>query len=109
MAADHLVVNALDDVGDVEVARLGGKLRVEHDLEQKIAQFAGEFGRDARVESVEDFVGLFDKIGAQRFVGLLAVPGAAVWRPKPRLERYQIVEKLPGLALAAQFFLPCGR
>ena len=77
VAADHFVVDFADDVVDGEAARFGGDLGVEEDLEEEVAQFFGEFGVVAGVESVEDFVGFFDEVGAESGVGLLAVPGAA--------------------------------
>ena len=77
MAANHFFVDFPDDVGDGETAFFTGNLRVEQDLEEEIAKFFGEFDVVGGVESVEDFVGFFDEIGAKGGVGLFAVPGAA--------------------------------
>jgi hypothetical protein len=77
VAANHFVVDFADDVVDGEAATFGGDLGVEEDLEEEVAEFFGEFGVVAGVESVEDFVGFFDEVGAEGGVGLLAVPGTA--------------------------------
>ena len=77
MAANHFFVDFADDVGDVETVLLVGDLRVEEDLEEKIAKFFSEFGVVGGIESVEDFVGFLDEVGAEGGVGLLAVPRAA--------------------------------
>ena len=83
VAADDLRGDGRLDVGQVEDARLGGELGVEHDLEQQVAELAGELGRGARLERVVDLVGLLEQVLAQRLVGLLAVPRAAVGLAQP--------------------------
>jgi len=77
VAANHLLVDLTDDVGNIEALFLMCDLRVEENLEEKVAEFFGEFGVIGRVERIEDLVSLFNKIGAERGMGLLAVPGAA--------------------------------
>ena len=88
--AEHVRVAAHDlgadralDVGQVEDALLGRELRVEHDLEQQVAELAGQ-GRAHRVaERVVDLVGLLEQVPAQGLVRLLAIPGAAVRLAQP--------------------------
>ena len=71
------------DVGEVEDALLGGQLGVEHDLQPQVAELAGQLGRGAGLERVVDLVGLLEQVLAQRLVGLLAVPRAAVGLAQP--------------------------
>ena len=78
VAADDLGRDRRLDVGQVEDAGLGGELGVEHDLEQQVAELAGQRRRGAGLERVVDLVGLLEQVLAQRWVGLLAVPRAAV-------------------------------
>ena len=78
VAADDLRGDRGLDVGQVEDAGLGGELRVEDDLEQQVAELAGQLGRRAGLERVVDLVRLLEQVLAQRGVGLLAVPRAAV-------------------------------
>ena len=66
------------DVGQVEDAGLGGELGMEHDLEQQVAELAGQRRRGPGLERVVDLVRLLEQVLAQRRVGLLAVPRAAV-------------------------------
>ena len=82
VAAVELVVHAAGDVGEGELARLGGEGGVEHDLEQQVAQLLLEvlvalagLGVDA-VEGVDDLVGLLEQVALERLVGLLLVPRA---------------------------------
>ena len=62
---------------------LGGQLRVEDDLEQQVAELAGELRRRAALERVVDLVRLLEEVVAQRGVGLLPVPRAAVGLAEP--------------------------
>ena len=78
MAADDLRRDRGLDVGEVEHAGLGGELGVEHDLQPQVAELAGQLGRGPGCERVVDLVRLLEQVLAQRFVGLLAVPRAAV-------------------------------
>ena len=83
VAADDLGGDRGLDVGQVEDAGLGGQLGVEDDLEQQVAELAGELGRGAGLERVVDLVGLLEQVLAERLVGLLAVPRAAVRLAQP--------------------------
>ena len=71
------------DVGQVEDALLGAELGVQDDLEEQVAELLGEGRRRARLERVVDLVGLLEQVLAQRLVGLLAVPRAAVGLAQP--------------------------
>ena len=78
VAADDLRREGRLHVAQVEHALLRGELRVQHDLEQQVAELAGELGRGPGLERVVDLVGLLEQVVPQRRVGLLAVPRAAV-------------------------------
>ena len=78
MAPDDLRGDRGLDVGQVEDAGLGRKLGVEDDLQPQVAELAGQLGRGTGLERVVDLVGLLEEVLAQRRVGLLAVPRAAV-------------------------------
>ena len=83
VAPDELFVQAARDVVRVERPLLPRELRVQRDLQKKVAQLVAETRRIARVESGERLVGLLQKVRAQRDVRLLAVPGAPVGCAKP--------------------------
>ena len=92
VAANHFVVDLADDRGDIEAAFFVGDLRVEEDLEEKVAEFFGEFGVVGGVESIEDLVGFFDEVSAEGRVGLFTVPRAAVRGAKPGHDGDQFLE-----------------
>ncbi len=89
---DHFFVHFTDHVADGEAAFFCRDLRVKHDLEQKIAHLFGEFVVVAALERVQNFIGLFNQIGPERRVGLLAIPRAAVRSAKTRLQSHQFLE-----------------
>jgi len=72
--------------------RFGGELRVEHDLEEQVAEFLAQFRIDAVFDRIDDFVGLFDEVAHERGVGLLAVPRARA--PQAGHDLHQIVPVL---------------
>jgi hypothetical protein len=84
MAADELAVEVVEDVGDGEVALVGGHLGVEEDLQNQVAEFLGQVGKVAALDGVEDFVGLFKGVFADGVEGLFAVPWAAARSAKTR-------------------------
>jgi hypothetical protein len=53
-------------------------LGVEDHLEQEVAEFLGQCRRRSGLERVIDLVRLLEEVLAQRFVGLLLIPWAAV-------------------------------
>ena len=82
VAADDLAGDRGLDVGQVEDAGLRGQLGVEDDLEPEVAELGGQLRRGAAGEGVVDLVGLLEEVVAQRLVGLLAIPRAAVGLPQ---------------------------
>jgi hypothetical protein len=83
MAPDDLRGNRGLHVGEIEHTGLGGELRMEDDLQPEVAQLARELGRGTGLERVVDLVRLLEEMLAQRSVGLLAIPRAAVGRAQP--------------------------
>src|SRR6266851_2138969 len=80
----HLGGDRLRHLRGVEAPLLGGDLRVHRDLEQKVAQLFFDLGVVARVDRLEELVGLLEQVGPQRLVGLLTIPRTAPWRAQSR-------------------------
>ena len=83
MPANELFVQASRDLARVERSLLARELRVQGDLQQKVAKLVSEASRIARVERGEGLVRLLEKVRTQRFMGLLAIPRAAVRCSEP--------------------------
>ena len=83
MAPDDLAPDRGLDVGHVEYAGFGRQLGVKHDLEQQVAELAGEVGRGLLAQGVVDLVCLLQQMLLQGDVSLLAIPRAAVRPPQP--------------------------
>ena len=98
---------AARDVGDRERAGLRRQHRLDHHLEEQVAQLV--FERVVRAERdlalrrvgrqlfdrLDDLVGLFEHVPAQAVVRLLGVPGAAARAAQPLGEREQARELGP--------------
>jgi tRNA1(Val) A37 N6-methylase TrmN6 len=80
MAAPDFSVHPGDHIRHAKLARLGGNLGVEQNLQQQVAKLLRRVGRIVLVERLERFVGLLEQIAADGFVRLLAVPRAALGR-----------------------------
>jgi hypothetical protein len=80
VAADKFLAGVLCGVLESEGAALGGKVGVEDDLEQKVAEFLAEVGVIGIGDGVNGLAGFLEESGAEGFVGLLAVPRATVGR-----------------------------
>ena len=74
---------------------------MKYDLEEQIAEFGGKILRVATLHCVEDFVRFFEEECAERFVRLLAIPGAAAGGAQLGLEREQIFEEIAGAAIGS--------
>ena len=77
MARDHLVADRRDHVGEIEVPAFLRHLRVEHDLQQQIAELVAKRGVVAPVDRVGDFVGFLDRVRRDRVEVLFEIPRAA--------------------------------
>ena len=80
VAAHQLVGDALQRVGDREVAGLGLELRDKHRLEHEVAELLAERRVIVAVDRLEHLVGLLEHERLQRVDRLLAIPRAAVGR-----------------------------
>lgn len=93
VAALHLVADRTGHVGKAERTLLTGHLRMEHNLQQQIAQLVLQVDQITAVDRVGYFVGFLD--GVRRDAGkiLLQVPGAAALRvAQPRHDAQQAVQ-----------------
>jgi hypothetical protein len=61
--AHHLVADRRHHVVEAEMTGLGCHLRMEHHLEQQVAQFVAQALHVAMVDGVGDLVGFFDGVG----------------------------------------------
>ena len=96
--AEHVRVASHDlsrdgpiDIGQVEFPLLGGELRVEDHLQEEVAQLLGEVGGRAVLDRVDRLVGLLEQVRAQREMGLLPIPRAAVGGAQPSADRRHAV------------------
>jgi hypothetical protein len=80
MAADHFVANGRDHVGEGEGTLLLGHARMEHDLQQQVAQLVSQFAHVAVLDRVGDLVRLLDGVGRDGGEVLFTVPGTAAIR-----------------------------
>ncbi len=62
MAADHLVGHGLHHIAEIEQPGFLGHAGVEHDLEQQIAQFAGQRLHVVVGDGAGDFVSFLDGV-----------------------------------------------
>ena len=75
--ADHLGGDGLDDAAEVECALLLRHLRVEHDLQQQVAELVAQIDQIAARNRVGHLVGLLERVGGDGLEILLEIPGAA--------------------------------
>ena len=83
VARDHFRGFLLRDRSCVEAPFVGSDLRVHRDLQQHVAKLFAKLAVVAGVDRLQQLVGLFEQVRAQRFVRLLFVPRAAVRCAKP--------------------------
>ena len=76
MTVDQLVAQAVDHIRIVERSGFGAQFRVEDDMQHQVAQLLADALHVAVENGVGQFVGLLDRVAAQRLEGLLAVPRA---------------------------------
>ena len=77
MTADQFGRDRLDHAAEIEQPCLLGHPRMEHDLQQQVAELLAQIVRIAALDRVGDFVGLFKRVGSDGREGLLEVPRAA--------------------------------
>ena len=78
MAPRHLVAYCLDDIVEAKMSCLFGHARVEHDLQQQVAEFVAQPGEVAAIDRIGDFVGFLDRVRNDGLETLRAIPVASV-------------------------------
>ena len=97
VAPDQLSDDAVGHVVDVPPSLVGGHLRVEHDLQQQVAELVAEAFVVAPVDRVEDLVGLLEQVPGQRAVVLFRVPRTPAGPPKPGHHPDEVEQPLAAL------------
>ena len=92
VAPHQLCRDAVDRIGDGEVALLLGDARQEHDLEEQVAKLLAQAGLVAGVERFQRLVGFLQQEGPQAGQRLHAVPRAAVGPAQGGHDADEIVE-----------------
>ena len=78
VATDELLVEAARHVVDVELAGVGGHLRMEEHLLEHVAKLLAKVSDVVGIDGVDRLVSLLNHIHRDGGVSLLAVPGAAI-------------------------------
>ena len=94
VAVDELLDEALRDVVDVPTAVVGGHLRVEHDLEQHVAELVAHRVVVAGVDRLEQLVRLLEQVTRERLMRLLGVPRAPAGAAQPRHHAHEVEQPL---------------
>jgi hypothetical protein len=99
VAAGHLGADRVGHVGEVEQAAFLRHLRVEHHLQQQVAQLVAQIGPVAAVDRVGHLVGFLEGVRRDAVEILPHVPRAAALRvAQARHDRKQVVQAVPGRA-----------
>jgi hypothetical protein len=80
MPAHELVGDALQGIGDGEVAGFRLELRQKHRLEQEVAELFAEPGVVVSIDGLEDLIGLLEDERFQGINRLHAIPGTPLGR-----------------------------
>jgi hypothetical protein len=99
MPADQLLTAVLGHLGQRSRAALLEQQREEVDLEEDVAELVEQLRVVAAVGGVRQLVGLLDRVGDDRALVLLAVPGALA--PQPARELVEAPQRLDVLGLRA--------
>ena len=95
MPAPHLVGDRFDDPVEIECATLLGHARMEHDLQQQVAEFVAQVGHVIAIDGIGDFVRLLDGVGRDGRERLCDVPWAARSRiAQPRHDGEQRIDAI---------------
>jgi hypothetical protein len=77
MPPDHLSRDRIDHVAERERALFLRHPRVEHDLQQEVAEFVAEIAEIAARDRIADLIGLLDGVGRDARKVLFEVPRTA--------------------------------
>ena len=93
MARFHLVGDRARHIGEGEMSCFFRDPRMEHDLEQEVAEFAAQIGHVRTLDRIRDLIGFFDRIRGDRGEILRQIPFATALRiAQPRHDRQQAVQ-----------------
>lgn len=92
-------MNLADHVGHGKTALFLRNLRVKDDLQKQVAHLLGELRVVPGVECLQHLVSLFEQVGSQAPVRLLAVPGTALGGAQTRLHGDEFFKPLAGSQL----------
>jgi hypothetical protein len=90
MPTQQFFRDRVDDVAEIECARLLGHARVVHDLEQQVPELVAQVLAIAARDRLGDFVGFLDGVRGDRLEALLEIPRTAAARAAQR--RHQLEE-----------------
>ena len=74
MAVDQLVAQGIGHITEIERALFLAQLRIENHMQQQVAQLLLDSLHIVRRDGIGQFVGLLDRVAAQRVESLLPVP-----------------------------------
>ena len=75
MTVDQLVAEGIGHISEIECALFLAQFRIEHHVQQQVAQLLFDALHIMIGDGVGQLVGLLDGVAPQRIEGLLAVPG----------------------------------
>jgi hypothetical protein len=106
--AQELGREPVDDLGEIEPTRLAGELRMEHDLQQEIAQLLAQPGPVLPLDRIDHLVSLLHRIGRQARKVLTHIPRTAAFGiAQARHDGEQVVETVGhGRSSAGRRFNP---
>ena len=84
MARPHLCARVAGNIVDVKVftVRFSRDVGVKEHLIEHVTKFFEQVVAIARLDGINEFVGLFDEVAHERLVCLLRAPRASVCRPQ---------------------------
>ena len=80
VAFNHLVADALCNIGKGKAAIFLGHARMKHHLQQQIPQLVTDVIHIPVRNGVGNLIGLFDRVGCDTLKGLLDIPRAPLLR-----------------------------
>ena len=76
MTVDQLVAEVVGHVAEIERALFLAQFRIEHHVQEQVAQLLLDACHIMIGDGIGQLVGLLDSVAPQRIEGLLTVPGA---------------------------------
>ena len=98
MTGDQLFAYAVNGIVDVKGTLLFGHIGMVYALEDNIAQLFTQQGIILQIDGLYCLVNFFDEVLADALMGLLSIPGAAIFAAQDIHDLQQILEVVFGLA-----------